>query len=213
MGNETSLLIASRASGICKIIITRGQGDRGYAVPDKGKSTRIISLHPWPEYPDENSVTGINTRLCDYRYARNPVLAGMKHLNRLEQIIARSEWQDASIAEGIVLDQNNNVIEGTMSNLFYFIDDTLCTPDLSDCGVEGIIRKKIIGLASDLNIDICIKKTSFELLTDADEIFICNSIIGVWPVKMIDKLSFSVGERTREIKQALEERNFITRLC
>lgn len=211
--NEASLLINSIEHGVIKVIITRGQGGRGYALPDMPESTRIISLYPWPEYPNGNTVTGINTRACNYRYAHNPTLAGIKHLNRLEQILARSEWTDASIAEGIVMDQENNVIEGTMSNLFYIINDTLCTPDLSACGVEGIIRKKIIELASDLNSDVCIKKTSFELLNDADEIFICNSIIGVWPVKMIDQKSFLVGDKTNQIKQALQERNFIPALC
>jgi 4-amino-4-deoxychorismate lyase len=210
--NEASLLIKSTSRAVIKIIITRGQGGRGYALPDTLESTRILSLYPWPEYPDENSITGINTKACNYRYAQNPTLAGIKHLNRLEQILARSEWTDPSIAEGIVMDQDDNVIEGTMSNLFYIIDDTLYTPDLSACGVEGIVRKKIIELAPDLNIDVHIKKTSFELLSNADEVFICNSIIGVWPVKMIDEKAFEVGEKINQIKQALQERNIIPAL-
>ncbi|MCZ6803899.1 MAG: aminodeoxychorismate lyase [Proteobacteria bacterium] len=211
--NEASLLINSIDRGVIKVIITRGQGGRGYALPDTLESTRIVSLYPWPEYPNENSITGINTLICHYQYALNPILAGIKHLNRLEQILARSEWTDVSITEGIVLDQHKNVIEGTMSNLFYIINDTLCTPDLSACGVEGIIRQKIIELATDLKIDVCIKKTSFELLSDADEVFVCNSIIGVWPVKMIGQQSFLVGNKTNEIKLALQARNFIPTSC
>ena len=210
---EVSHLVNSTTRGVIKIIITRGQGGRGYALPERIKLNRIISLFPWPEYPKENSVDGINARLCDYRYAQNPTLAGIKHLNRLEQILARSEWTDVSIVEGIVMDQDENVIEGTMSNLFYITNGTLYTPDLSACGVEGIIRKKIIELASSLNIEVCISKTSLELLTAADEIFICNSIIGLWPVKMIGDQTFLVGEKTNHIKHALQERNCIPTLC
>lgn len=117
------------------------------------------------------------------------------------------------IAEGIVLDHDDNVIEGTMSNLFYITNGTLFTPDLSACGVEGIIRNKIIELASSLNIEVCINKTSLESLLAADEIFICNSILGVWPVKKINDKSFLAGKKTREIKQVLQERNIIPAPC
>ena len=211
--DEAYSLVNSVESGILKIIITRGQGGRGYASPDDVEPCRILSLYPWPEYPAENSSDGINIRICDYRYAKNPVLAGMKHLNRLEQILARAEWTDNSIAEGLVLDQEGDVIEGTMSNLFYMSNNTLCTPDLSGCGVDGIIRNKIIDLASDLNIDVATKKTSLDLLNSAEEVFMSNSIIGVWPVKTISETLFSVGKNTQQIRKALQERNYISSLC
>jgi 4-amino-4-deoxychorismate lyase len=211
--DEVSSLIKSVDRGVIKIIITRGQGGRGYALPNNAEPSRIISLHPWPEYSNETYSNGINVRICDYRYAKNPALAGIKHLNRLEQVLARSEWADDSIAEGIVMDQKSNVIEGTMSNLFCFFGDTLCTPDLSACGIDGIIRNKIIELASDLKIDIEIKEVSFELLNNADEVFVCNSIIGVWPVKMINKKIFPVAEKTKQIIQVLQEHHCISSPC
>jgi 4-amino-4-deoxychorismate lyase len=210
---ETSQLVDSVDCGIIKIIVTRGQGHRGYSTAGTTEPTRIVSLFPWPEYSNENSTSGINVRVCDYRYAQNPVLAGIKHLNRLEQILARSEWDDDSIAEGIVLDQMNNVIEGTMSNLFYVTNKSLNTPDLSYSGVEGIIRNKIIEIAPSIDIDINIKKTSLEELKNADEIFMCNSIIGLWPVKAINEIAYEQGEIAVKIKQALKEKKFISKLC
>ena len=207
--SEASSLINSTKRCITKIIITRGRGGRGYALPESCNSTRIISVYPWPDYPDENSITGINTRICSYRYSRNPALAGIKHLNRLEQILARSEWSDTSVSEGFVMDQDENIIEGTMSNLFYVTNNTLCTPDLTHSGVAGVIRKKIIKLASELDIETSIKNTSLELLNNANEIFICNSLIGIWPVKTIAEKGFTVGEKTKQLKQILQERHFI----
>ncbi len=211
--NESSTLVNHVDHGVLKIIITRGQGGRGYALPKTEEPSRIISLYPWPEYPIENSSTGINVRICDYRYAQNITLAGVKHLNRLEQVLARSEWTDESIAEGLVLDQENNVIEGTSSNLFYISNGVLFTPDLSGCGVDGIIRNKIVKLASDLNIDIEVEKISLDALMNANEIFVCNSVIGVWPVKSIGDKIFSIGKMTLQIKQELQEQHVISSLC
>ncbi len=206
---ESQRLISSVKRGIIKIIITRGQGGRGYASPVNIEPTRIISLYPWPEYSFGNSDDGINVRVCNYRYAHNSMLAGIKHLNRLEQILARSEWTDSSIAEGVVLDHEENVIEGTMSNVFYIKNNTLYTPELSACGVDGVIRKKIITLAAELHLEICINKISLKSLMDADEAFMCNSIIGVWPIKKIDRKSFEVGDKTIQIKKTLQKQNFI----
>ena len=200
---ETLSLIDTDKKGVIKIIITRGQGGRGYASPEEPKLSRIISFYPFPDYPVENSEDGVSVRLCEYRYANNEVLAGIKHLNRLEQVLARSEWSDSSIAEGIVLDNTDNVIEGTMSNVFCVINNVLCTPQLNLCGVEGVIRNKIIELATKLDVSIEVKTISLEELKTADEIFVCNSVIGVWPVTNLEKQTLAVGNITKQIKQAL----------
>lgn len=207
--DEADSLITSDEKQVIKIIISRGEGGRGYALPEETTTTRIISRHPWPKHADDNETQGVNVRICDYRYSHNSVLAGVKHLNRLEQVLARSEWSDQSIAEGIVLDSFNNVIEGTMSNVFYIKDNTLNTPELSQCGIDGIIRKKIIVLANTLNISIAIKDISLKELLSAEEIFICNSIIGVWPVSILDNKSFPIGSMTKKIRNELLDQNLI----
>ena len=211
--NEVSALINTESQGVIKIIISRGQGGRGYKILENIAPTRIISLYPWSYQYDQNSSSGVKTRICKYRYAKNPLLAGIKHLNRLEQILARSEWNDNSIAEGIVMDSENYIIEGTMSNIFCIIGKTLYTPDLSACGIEGIVRGKIIELASNLKFDVEIKKIPLEFLMNAEEIFMCNSIIGVWPVNVIDETKFSKHKKTKNIIKTLQEYNSIPMLC
>ena len=211
--NEVSALIKTESQGVIKIIISRGQGGRGYKILENIAPTRIISLYPWPNYYNENSSSGVKTRICKYRYAKNPFLAGIKHLNRLEQILARSEWNDDSIAEGIVMDSENYIIEGTMSNIFCIIGKTLYTPDLSACGIEGIVRGKIIELASNLKFNVEIKKMPLGFLMNAEEIFMCNSIIGVWPVNIIDETKFSKHKKTQNIIKTLQEYNSIPKLC
>jgi len=212
LNEESQRLASSVDRGIIKIVITRGQGGRGYALPNNVEPTRIISLYPWPDYSFGNSDDGINVHVCNYRYAHNSVLAGIKHLNRLEQVLARSEWTDSSIAEGIVLDHEKNVIEGTMSNIFYIKGNALFTPELSDCGVDGIIRQKIISLSTELQLEVFINKISLISLMDADEAFLCNSIIGVWPIKTLGEKPMVVGDKTIQIKKALQKHNFISTL-
>ena len=211
--NEASALINTESQGVIKIIISRGQGGRGYKILENIAPTRIISLYPWSYQYDQNSSSGVKTRICKYRYAKNQLLAGIKHLNRLEQILARSEWNDNSIAEGIVMDSENYIIEGTMSNIFCIIGKTLYTPDLSACGIEGIVRGKIIELASNLKFNVEIKKMPLEFLMNAEEIFMCNSIIGVWPVNIIDETKFSKHKKTQNIIKTLQEYNSIPKLC
>jgi len=150
--------------------------------------------------------------VCNFRYGRNPALAGIKHLNRLEQILARSEWTDNTISEGIVMDTENFVIEGTMSNIFCIVDRTLYTPDLSLCGIEGIIREKIIDIVDKFKFTVEIINVPLEFLLDADEVFLCNSLIGIWPVNSIDKKQFSNHQQTAKISNKLMKYNFIPRL-
>ena len=210
--DEVTSLIDTTGQGVIKIIITRGQGGRGYKIPDDTAPTRIITLFPWPDYHEKFPTTGIKTKVCDFRYARNPALAGIKHLNRLEQILARSEWTDDAISEGIVMDTDGFVIEGTMSNIFCIKNTTLYTPDLSLCGIEGIIREKIIDMADKMKFSVEVKNMTLEFLLSTDEIFICNSLIGVCPVNSIGEKLFSNHEKTIKIANQLIKYNFIPNL-
>lgn len=206
--SEALSLIRSDKKSIIKIIITRGQGGRGYAIPEQTEPSRIVSLYPFASYPEDNA-NGISVRICEYRYAHNETLAGIKHMNRLEQVMARSEWSNTNIAEGVVLDKENNVVEGTMSNIFCVINNILLTPRLNLCGVEGVIRNKVLDLAPSLGINTEIKTVSLDELKDAGEIFVCNSVIGLWPVIKLEEQAFFVGNITKQIRQALIETNSI----
>jgi 4-amino-4-deoxychorismate lyase len=189
--------------GVLKIIVTRGSGGRGYRQPDNIKTNRVLSIHPFPDYPNAYKDQGIVARFCDTRLGLNPGLAGIKHLNRLEQVIARAEWSTTDIQEGIMLDINGHVIEGTMSNIFYVKNDILYTSSLSFSGVAGIMRGLIIAISSKLGFSTTEHTFTQDDLLLADEIFVCNSIIGIWPIKQIEKTHLSIGERTQQLQNTL----------
>jgi 4-amino-4-deoxychorismate lyase len=143
---------------------------------------------------------GIRLFPCATRLSRQPLLAGLKHLNRLEQVIARSEWQDTEHAEGLMLDQAGRVIEGVFSNLFLVRDGVLITPDLKRCGVAGVMRAELLFQAESLGIPTQITDIPLEQLQWADEVFVCNSVYGVWPVHACAALSWPVGPLTRKLQ-------------
>lgn len=182
---EEALRVAGGAMrAVVKILVTRGQGARGYR-PVSGPATRIVSLHPAPEYPAAHGSAGVAVRWCSTRLGLNPALAGLKHLNRLEQVMARAEWDDPDIAEGLMLDTEGHVIEGTMTNLFAVLGATLVTPDLSSCGVCGITRERILEHARELGIPTRVGVLTPAELAEASEVFLCNSLIGLWPVRSL----------------------------
>jgi 4-amino-4-deoxychorismate lyase len=190
---------------VLKIIVTRGSGGRGYRQPDTLQPTRIVSLYPYPDYPQSYAERGITVRFCSTRLGLNPSLAGLKHLNRLEQVMARSEWSDPSIQEGLMLDVNDHVIEGTMTNLFYCKNNHLYTAALTHSGVAGIMRSILIELAIERGLSVNEQLITTNQLLSADEAFVCNSIIGIWPIKQIENSHFSVGPITQRFQDGLEQ--------
>lgn len=190
---------------VIKLIISRGSSVRGYRVVDGEPLTVILGQYPAPQYPPAMQSDGIRVRVCDMRLARQPLLAGIKHLNRLEQVLARTEWNDESIYEGLLLDSCDQLVEGTMSNLFLVRGSQLYTPDLRKCGVSGILRSVIIDVSGTLELDTRVTGLSLQDAGRADELFVCNSITGILPVRRIDGIGeYRVGPITRRLIQALE---------
>ena len=207
---EDALLAAEAESitngvdkGVLKLIVTRGSGGRGYRVAETTACTRIMQLHPWPEYPAANAQQGVKIRLCKTRLGHNPDLAGIKHLNRLEQVLARQEWDDDAIGEGLLMDADGNLVEGTMSNVFIVSDGVLMTPDLSRCGVAGIMRTIILELAEQQGLDTRITLISQQALVQADEMFLCNSLIGIWPVIVMGESIYRKGNVTLQLQKLM----------
>ncbi len=175
--------------GVLKIIVTRGVGGRGYRPATAHDTSRILSLHALPDYPGDPGKLGIAAFVCNQRLAIQPSLSGIKHLNRLEQVLASQEWPDESFMEGIMLDSRGTIIEGTRSNIFWSESGHLFTPSLNDCGVAGIMRNYLLNsIAEAKEINDC----SLDRLLGADEIFICNSVFGIWPVNSIQSGSKNV---------------------
>ncbi len=196
---------------VLKITVTTGIGGRGYKRSSTDlKPTRLLAIHPWSEYPDNYSTEGIQVHLCSGRLGHNPGLAGIKHLNRLEQVLARNEWDDANTMEGLMLDIDDNVIEGTMSNLFLvYPDKKLITPDLSLCGIEGIVRQYILDHCADISYTSDVRNLSLDDVYSASEMFFCNSIAGIMPVRQLDNHKFPSQLAANEIKQFLTSRGVI----
>lgn len=201
---EAFNLCAGKDRAVLKIIITRGKGGRGYNPSTCAEPSRILSLYDWPDYPFSNVENGVSVQYCETRLSENPVLAGIKHLNRLEQVLARAEWGDPAIAEGLMLSSSGHVIEGTMCNLFVIQEGVLMTPDLSACGVEGIMRSIVLETASMQGIEHRICELNQQDLKEADEIFITNSLIGIWPVKQIGQQQYPVGDVTTRLMKTIQ---------
>jgi 4-amino-4-deoxychorismate lyase len=174
---------------IAKIIITRGESNRGYTPPAITAPMRVVTKSSMQEYPEERFSEGVNLYVCETHLALQPKLAGIKHLNRLENVLARTEWNDQNIADGILLDTNDNVTECTSANIFARFGDTLITPNLTQCGVAGITRQRIIELAHTLSLKVSVETFDLEKLLLADEVIICNSIYHAWQVKSIHNKS------------------------
>ena len=200
---EVEQLTHNQNRAVLKIIISRGEGGRGYQSPDEISPTRIIGLYDWPDYPAENSMEGIKAGVCETRLGHNPALAGIKHLNRLEQVLARSEIDMDLFEENIMLDISDLIVEGTMSNVFLVSNDILLTPDLRACGIEGIIRAVILEQAPDWGLRTEIKKLTLDDVKKASEIFFCNSIMGIWPVKHFLGKAYSVDGVAQMIRAHL----------
>jgi len=202
---EIETVISDQEHAVLKVLITRGSGGRGYQQPETIKPTRILALYPFPEFPAFFKTQGVKVRLCHSRLGLNPNLAGVKHLNRIEQVMARSEWVTSDYQEGLMLDINDNVIEGTMSNFFLIKDNCLYTPKLDQCGIQGIIRKIIFQAATDLQIKIVEARLKTQQCYEADELFLTNSIIGIWPVKQLQHQACGIGPITLRIMRWFEQ--------
>lgn len=200
---EALAISAGSPRAVLKIIVTRGSGGRGYAPGTGQRSRRILVLGPWRGRPESEYELGAAVRWCETRVALNPTLAGIKHLNRLEQVLARLEWDDADIAEGLVRDTEGRVVEATAANLFLVEQERLVTPDLSQCGVAGIMRELVMESARRDGLQVLCETVRPDRVMSADELFLTNSLIGVLPVGRLDRQSFPVGPVTRKLMEYL----------
>ena len=191
---EVVQTIDSDKECIIKVIITRGTGDRGYR-PVQQTPTRIVQKFPWPVFPLACTDSGIDMTLCKFRLSQQSSLAQIKHLNRLEQVLARSEWED-EYQEGLVCDTQGHIIEATASNIFFEVNGGLITPDLSHCGVAGVLREQVINYCHHHSIKLSIRDFNLSETESIDAMFVCNSIIGIWPVKHFDSIEYSSSELT-----------------
>ncbi len=198
--SEVLAYAAALGDGVLKLVLTRGDSARGYGINLGAPVRRIVQGSPPATYPQAHGIDGIRLFACATRLAEQPLLAGLKHLNRLEQVIARAEWQDAEHAEGLMLDVSGRVVECVFSNLFLVCNGLLLTADLNRCGVAGVMRAEILAQAQALGIPSAVVDISVEQLQQADEVFVCNSVYGIWPVRGCAAMSWPVGPLTRKLQ-------------
>ena len=190
---EVQQAAEGRHKAVIKILLTSGSGGRGYGRPAVLEPNRVVMQHDWPDYPDSYWQDGVALKLCQTRLACNPDLAGIKHLNRLEHVLARNEWQSNEFAEGLMCDAQGKVIEGTMSNVFVVRSNTLYTPSLTACGVEGVMRRWVLDTAPKFNVEAHEVALTPDDIKQADEVILTNSLIGLWPVKMLESSHYQPG--------------------
>jgi len=199
--DELQAAARGHARAVLKLLVTRGAGGRGYRPAADAAARRILLRHPWPERPHIWWKEGVNVRVCATRLGRNPRLAGLKHLNRLEQVLARAEWADEA-QEGLMQDEEGLVIEGTMSNVFMVhADGRVLTPRLDRCGVAGVMRRHLFEKAEAERLAVGVVDLSLTDLAQAREIFLCNSLIGVWPVARLDETLYPDRSLTRRFQR------------
>lgn len=194
---------AARLAGgrdcIIKLVVTRGDG-RGYAPGDGAR--RVLSRHPVPAMPARAWRDGVRLRWCRLRLSTQPLLAGLKHLNRLENVLARGEWRDARIHEGLLCDQDGHVVCATTANLFIVRDGVLLTPRLDRCGVAGVARAWILRQAR-RRLPVVECDLDRDAVLMADEVFICNAVRGIVPVAGVGNRRYRVGPVTRSLGYTL----------
>ena len=203
LSDEIAQIADPHSRSVIKIILTRGSSSRGYRIGNSSTVTRIVQRLPWPLDSTTFSTEGVTVRWCQTRLARQPLLAGIKHLNRLEQVLARAEWQD-EYTEGLMHDTHGLVIEGTRTNLFLVQGDgTLVTPDLSQSGVAGVMRAQILELAASAGLTCKEQAVTTDMVDSARECFLTNSLIGIWPIRQIEARHYVVGPISQTLQTAL----------
>jgi 4-amino-4-deoxychorismate lyase len=189
---------------IIKVLLTRGvsQG-RGYAVSGSERATRITVRYRWPDAEAGALQDGVRARTAALRLGENPALAGLKHCNRLEQVLARREWGDPAIAEALLFSRSGKLVSGTMSNVFMVQGSRLSTPRIDLCGVAGVMRRVVLDLARQAGIEAEERVLGEQDLSCAEELFLTNARIGIWPVVGLDQRVLPAGPVTRRLQAAL----------
>ncbi|WP_027331017.1 aminodeoxychorismate lyase [Marinimicrobium agarilyticum] len=203
---ERVLNAAQAQNGVLKLIVTRGEGGRAYQAPVNPEPSLCWQFRPGESPAWERGRTGVTLYQCQHRLGDNPALAGMKHLNRLEYVLARSEWGD-DYPEGLLLDAADRVIEGTLSNVFVRLEAGWRTPALERNGVAGVMRQLLLeSLAPAQGIAVSEATISLQDLMSAREWFVCNSVFGIWPVTGLapEGGHWAVGEQSLQLQRAFE---------
>jgi 4-amino-4-deoxychorismate lyase len=205
---EVRQLAQGRDRAIIKVLLTRGTAlARGYSTSGGERATRITICYTWPDADAASLQDGVRVRTAALKLGENPVLAGVKHLNRLEQVLARREWTDPAIAEALLYSRSGMLVSGTMSNVFMVQGSCLRTPRIDLCGVAGVMRHVVLDEARRSGIRCEERELRTDDVAAADELFLTNARIGIWPIAALDGRALAApGPVTRQLKERLAPR-------
>ena len=196
VSNETAEL----DNAVIKIIVSRGVGGRGLVLPEQNQASVFILNYPYKALKDEQ--LAIDVSICQTRLPINRNLAGIKHLNRLDYVLAAIEIEELDNQdEGVLCDSDGYLVEGVISNLFFVNNNMVYTPTLENAGVEGVMRQRVIQFLTQQNISLDVGRFKPELLLQASEAFMCNSVSGIRPIRRVDQQTLETGPITRTLIQ------------
>ena len=198
---DIDAMCSSAQSAVLKIIVTRGTGGRGYRGDVAMAANRLLALHALPAHESHN---GLVVRWCDLRLSRNATLAGLKHLNRLEQVLAQREWREQDIDEGLMLDTEGELVGATAGNVFIVRHGTLLTPDLRFCGVRGVMREQVLRVAAERQLPWNEEPLWPHDLEEASEVFVTNAIRGIRPVVALEDRRWRAGPIAEQLSVLLK---------
>ncbi len=198
---EADLMAAARGipHGVLKVLVTRGPGPRGYGLPDQPATTVAWGTgesQPQPSLP-------IEIRWCETMTSSNPVTAGLKSLGRLEQVLARAEWRQPEIAEGLMISTEGQLVGGTASNVFLVAGDRVLTPGLQRAGIAGVMRRVVIEAALGAGIPILETQIYPSQVRNATEIFVTNALTGIRSVRRLGTQTWATGPVTQQLRGLL----------
>ncbi len=196
---EPALLFDEKAG--LKIHISRGVGGRGYSPSHLEQPNVTISHFAFPSHYAQWQTEGLDICVCSKRMGLNPMLAGHKHNNRLEQVLLKGEMDKAGFADGLCLDIHGHIVETTSANVFWVKGGTLYTPSLDNAGVSGIARKIILNHSAELGMKVVTGDFELDHLDNAEEVFISNALLEVAPITRISQHQYSIGIQTRRFQE------------
>ena len=201
---EVEKLAAGAARSVIKLLVTRGAAvSRGYGLTGREQPTRVALRYRWPADDPALARDGVRVRIASLQLGENPALAGIKHCNRLEQVLARAEWTDTGITESLLFSSSGALISGTMTNVFLVHDSRLLTPRVDRCGVAGVMRAVVLDLAARAGIaaEECVLEAHH--LAQAHEVFLTSALKGIRPVRELDGRVLAPGPVTRALQAHL----------
>lgn len=188
-----------------KIVISRGAGGRGYSPAGCNQPTTVVSIHPYPLQYHDWQKSGIAIGIAEQRLGIQPILAGLKTLNRLEQVMLKAELDRRNLLEAVVLNVSENVVECVTANLFWRKNGVIYTPDLQRSGVCGVMRAAIMECCLNHRLPVKQLDASLSELLRADEVWISNALMGVVPVTAIDQQQYHQTETARWLQNEFEQ--------